>query len=108
MFRAIIFFVVLVLCIGVVFKTPMFNNKTNTCTITSKESVIVQNHSQYRVYTKECGTYVVEDSLFIFRFDSADVYGGLVPNTKYEIKSGGYRVPFLSLFPNVISVKPLN
>lgn len=82
----------------------VLNKTEQTCTVTDKESVRQKDSNQYRVYTS-CGTFVVEDSIAIFRFDSADVYGSLKVNTDYKIKHGGYRVGFLSMFPNIISYK---
>lgn len=80
-----------------------YNQETRTCLVTGKESVRQQDANQYRVYT-DCGTYVVEDNIGLLRFDSADLYGSIAPNTKYDIYSGGYRFPLFSKFPNIISV----
>ena len=81
-----------------------FNQKTKTCQVTGKESVRLQDKNQYRIYTT-CGTYAVEDSLTLFRFDSSDLYGKIVQNSNYRIHSGGYRFPLISKYPNIISVE---
>jgi hypothetical protein len=82
----------------------LLNQHEQVCTVTGKESVRTGESNQYRVYTS-CGTIVVEDALVIGRFDSADVYGAIQPGKAYRFKTGGYRVGFLSMFPNLIEVK---
>lgn len=47
---------------------------------------------------------VNEDSLLMFKFDSADVQAKIHQGEKYEFKLRGYRIPILSLFPNVDTV----
>lgn len=86
------------------------NQQAMTCTVTDKESVTVNSgdrpHNQYRVYTDECGTLTVGDTIAIGRFDSADLYGKLQPGTTYTMETGGYRVGMFSMFPNIISATP--
>ena len=82
----------------------LMNQHEQTCTVSGKESVRHGESNQYRVYTS-CGTVVVEDALVIGRFDSADVYGAIQPGKTYMFKTGGYRVGFFSMFPNVIDAK---
>ena len=96
-------FVVLLLCIVAYVKSIQFNIQTKTCHVTRKESVRLETKNQYRIYTT-CGTYVIEDSISILRFDSADIYGTISQNTTYEIYAGGIRAPIFSRFPNIISV----
>lgn len=82
------------------------NHQTQTCTVNGKDRT--QNSesvSEMRVYT-DCGTFVVEDN-FISGFNSADLFGRLQPGTLYEIKSGGYRVGVMSMFPTILEVKEL-
>lgn len=83
----------------------LVNKQTNTCLVTGKESVYLSGTEghEYRIYTT-CGTYVITDSLMLLRFNTADMYGKVVVNNTYSIYSGGYRIPFLSVFPNIISI----
>ncbi|WP_180230447.1 hypothetical protein [Bacillus cereus] len=48
-----------------------------------------------------------EDSIFMWKFDSAEVQAKVHQGESYEFKLRGYRVPFLSAFPNVDSTKAL-
>ncbi|KXY51082.1 hypothetical protein AT268_31765 [Bacillus cereus] len=59
--------------------------------------VVKQNNDSEKVI-------VNEDSLLMFKFDSADVQAKIHQGEEYEFKLRGYRVPILSLFPNVDTV----
>ncbi|HGO9416684.1 TPA: DUF1523 family protein [Bacillus cereus] len=64
----------------------------------------------YIVVREKDGTENVltnEDSLFMWKFDSAEVQAKVHKGESYEFKLRGYRVPFLSAFPNVDSTKAL-
>lgn len=74
-----------------------------TCTVKDKEAVRKGDGNQYRVYTHDCGTLSVEDSILSMRFDTADAYGALNPETTYEFTTRGFRIGFLSMFPNIIA-----
>mgnify|MGYP003641915783 CR=1 FL=1 len=60
------------------------------------------DHSYYLVYT-DTGTFKVEDSIVLFRFNSSDVYGKLYKDSVYNIKTVGFRSGFLSEYPNIIT-----
>lgn len=81
------------------------NVTTNECKVTGKESISGKESHQYRMYTS-CGTYVIEDQLTRFNFESADLYGRIEVNKTYIITSSGYRVPFLSMFKAVNNITP--
>lgn len=81
------------------------NQQDRVCTVTGKESVRAGDGNQYRVYTDECQTLVVEDSLTVGRYNSADVYAKIEAGKTYEFRTGGYRNGFFSMFPNIIEVK---
>lgn len=82
-----------------------FNVVDSSCKVTGKESVKLKESHQYRVYTS-CGTYIIEDQLTRFKFDSADIYGSIEIGKEYIITSSGYRVPFLSMFKAINDIKP--
>lgn len=107
MFKALCGVSAFVLVCALGLKTPLLNNVQKQCTVTSKESVALsEGGHQYRVYTSDCGTYVIEDSFVWFRFNSADLYGKIIPHQSYMISSGGLRVPFLNVFPNIKTITP--
>lgn len=98
-------FVLLLVFFGGIFPS-FYHEHTATCTVTGKDRGY--NHetksSEYRVYTKECGTLSNEDSLFRGKFSSGDVQGQLEEGKSYELTVVGPRIPFLSTFPNILEV----
>ena len=78
-----------------------------TCTVTGKDRTQKSgsSSSEMRVYTSECGTLKIAESLLDARWDSADLYGSLREGTRYEMTTRGVRVPFFSMFPNIITAK---
>lgn len=75
---------------------------TSACTVEDKDRSSSQNGSVYRVYT-DCGVFEVEDATLRGQFASADLYADIDEGTTYEFTTIGYRVPFLSMFPNIIA-----
>lgn len=80
------------------------------CTVTSKDRSVsinsdgdgnVTSQTNQRVYTS-CGTFVVEDNIFLGKFNSADTYGALIDGQTYDFKIIGWRNGFFSMFPNIL------
>lgn len=83
------------------------------CTVTAKDILVDISGSDgntsttrtKRVSTDKCGSFDVSDALSVGQFDSWDLWTKLEVGKKYDIKSGGYRVGFFSMFPTVLEVK---
>ena len=88
------------LIIGVSY--AMNRNEVGPCTVTGKESVVAEGDNQYRVYTEECGTFIVKDTLFALRFNSADTYSSLKDGESYQFRTQGFRLGITSTFPNIL------
>lgn len=73
-----------------------------TFTVASKEATHTQESTKYLVYTDKT-TYEIEDSWVWHRWDSSDVYGKIKPGATYTATLQGYRIPFLSMYPNIIN-----
>ncbi len=59
---------------------------------------------RYLVFTDE-GTFEVTDTLLFFDFSSSDRYSRLKDGRTYRIKASGWRVPFLSMYENIIELE---
>lgn len=82
------------------------SQKDITCTVESIDRVASSSGgSDARIYTKECGVLTNKDSWMFLKFDSADVQGRLKEGQKQTFGVAGFRIPFLSQFPNVLEVK---
>lgn len=42
------------------------------------------------------------------RWDSADMFSSLESGKKYNITAAGFRVPFFSIFPNIMEAKQVD
>ena len=71
-----------------------------TARVTRCERVTKKDSSAYMVFTTE-GTFKVTDSLLLLRWDSSDVYAGIEEGQTYRFSVIGWRVPFLSWYPNI-------
>lgn len=73
------------------------------CTVTEKDRTTkAEGGSDARVYTENCGTFQVADSILSWTFSSADTYASIEVGETYDFKTRGFRIPFLSAFPNIV------
>ena len=104
------FILVAAIIIGsIAFGIKSYNHiETHMAKVEGKERITEQNgkelDSYYLVYTNK-GTFKLEDDLFRGNFYSSDVYGKLRQDSTYTFKTSGYRIGFLSSYPNIIEVK---
>lgn len=72
--------------------------------IKDKERIVQTDDSYYLVYTDK-GVYKNADSLLYFKFDSSDLYNELEPGMTCDLDVYWFRVPFFSMYENIVSVK---
>lgn len=94
-------------CGGVSFVKNNWNEHVSECTIKRVDRVSTgsKGSSDMRIYTEQCGVLGNSDALFEGKFDSADIYGALEPGHTYKLRIAGWRVPFLSAFPNILEIE---
>lgn len=86
-----------------------YDESTLTCHVTDKDRTSTSSgSSDMRVYTSDCGTLSVGDSLVKGKFRSADTYAKIEPGNDYEFTVYGWRNGFLSMFPTIIEVDSAN
>ena len=73
-------------------------------TIKKMERVMFSNNSRYLIYAED-GVYENVDSILRMKFNSADVYGQLQNGKTYMCDTYGWRVPFFSMYPNIVSCR---
>lgn len=73
-------------------------------TVSNKENVVHNKSSKYLVYTDKT-TYEITDTWLHGRWNSSDVYGKITTGKTYTCTLQGYRVPFFSMYPNIIDPK---
>lgn len=76
-------------------------------TVCNKERVTTSTGGgEYRLYAAE-GTFVMADSLLgVTRYNTADQYARIKAKTTYTVTTKGWRIPFFSAFPNVLTAEP--
>lgn len=106
--QTIAYIFVFILFVGFMFVTS-FNDKTYTVTVTDKERVNKIHSSKYLVFCEdENGEVLVfenTDELLRLKFNSSTVYGTLKQGGKYKLTVVGFRIPFLSMYQNIIKVE---
>ena len=60
--------------------------------------------ARYLIFTKN-ETFENTDRLVLGKFNSSDLYGKLKINQSYQAKVVGLRVPFISWYRNIVSLK---
>lgn len=80
--------------------------------VTDKERIVETNSdgktkSKYLIFTDH-ETFENTDTILFGKFNSSDLYGSIEIGKTYEMTVVGWRVPFLSMYRNVIKVQLIN
>ena len=98
--------IVAIVIIGLVAIDPILSYSTKSVvqfTVNDKAAVINNHDSQYLIYTT-AGVYEDSDSLWYWKWNSSDVYNQLERGSTYTATVYGFRIPFLSLYKNIVTV----
>lgn len=94
--------------IGFTVKAYYGNDLHTGCVVSEKDRVSKsEGGSEMRIYTENCGTFVVSDSLIKTDFNSADRYSKIKVGKTYDITSYGFRFGLFSMFPKIVEVEPV-
>lgn len=89
-----------------------FNDTEYTVTVTDKERIVDDETSHYLVFTEDKNGNVFvfenEDNLLRCKFNSSDIQGELKEGCTYNITVVGYRIPFFSMYQNIIEIECLD
>lgn len=64
--------------------------------------------SYYVVFTEEGETYANKDSFLFFKFNSSDIQGRLDEGKTYKATIAGWRLPFFSVYRNILTVEEID
>lgn len=95
---------VVALAIGTPFIERAIAEDTVTVTVTDKNIKRYDESDKYLIYTNN-GTYEITDTIAYWRWDSSDLYGEIEIGETYEMKVCGFRIPFFSMYENIIEVE---
>lgn len=62
--------------------------------------------STYLIYTDR-GVFRNDDAGWFLKYDSSDFYGDLDIGKRYRLKVYGWRIPFFSMYPNIVRMKEM-
>ena len=78
---------------------------TKTITVKEKDSLRGGKYGQNVISDTDGNIYTITNTIFYLFYTSTELYTELAENKKYQISGYGYRIPFLGLFPSIISAK---
>ena len=88
-----------------------FNDTEYTITVTGKERIVEDSSSKYLVFSEDIhgNVFVFEntDCLLRWKWDSSNIQGQLKEGNTYKIVVVGFRVPFLSMYQNIIKIEEI-
>jgi hypothetical protein len=111
--RLIITLVIVSIIAAIIFEISKYNNReTVTTKVVGKERIVESNSdnsiiSYYLVFT-EAGTFKLEDDIVYGNFRSSDWYGDIKSDEVYEFEVIGWRIGYISEYPNIVNYKQLN
>lgn len=79
------------------------STEQNVC-VKSKEITVQHKQGKYLVFTNK-EVFEISDSYIYGRFDSSDVYNQIETNKCYDVELQGNRIPFFSMYRNIIGFK---
>ena len=110
-FQFLIFaFIMLNVILSIIFSISSYANRNIVTTkVTDKERITMSSgnnsvSSIYLIYT-DAGVFSLEDDLFYLNFNSSDWYGQIKRDSTYTFTTTGYRIGFLSKYPNIVKIQ---
>jgi len=95
--------VAMVIIIGVMSIVAYHQSSEITITVTDKAIERDSDGSKYLIYT-DTEVYENTDNLFYGKFRSSNLYNDLKIDSTYTVRVIGWRVPFLSMYENIINI----
>ncbi len=86
-----------------------FYVQEDTFIVTEKGIKNTKDNGLYLIYTKdkngETQVFCVRDTLLHWRWNSSDVYADIEVGKTYRFKTCGVRIPFFSMYPNILEME---
>ena len=73
----------------------------------SEKYIRPSKYSNFRIVDDKNNTYIVTDSVFFLEFNSSDDYGIVQVGQTYKIYGYWFRLPFMSWFPMIYKLEPV-
>lgn len=89
---------------GLIFGLRTATYSENQIQVSGAERVCTEGICNYLVYT-DSGTYMNKDDILSLKFRSSDLHGEFRQGGCFEIESTGFRIGWLSAYPNIIAAE---
>lgn len=91
----------------IAYPAALYSSETTaTVTVTKTERITSGNTGYYLVFTKQ-GVFANADSIWFGKFNSSDLYATIKEGDTLRLRVAGWRVPFMSMYPNIIEATKL-
>ena len=100
--------IIATILIGIQITYSFTDGDTTSYCVKEKERVTTGKSGKYMIFTTNNEVYEITDSLLHGRWDSSNIYGYIDAGKCYESKLQGFRMPFFSLQPNILTIKEIN
>lgn len=108
-YTKVIIAVVALIAVAVFIAAKSFNDTEYVVTVTDKERIVNDESSKYLVFAEdEYGNSIVfenTDAVLRGKWNSSDIQGQLKEGHTYTVTVVGFRVPFLSMYQNIIEIE---
>lgn len=79
--------------------------------VTEKERIAEQRGGKYLVFAEDSdGNITVfrcTDTVWFWRWNASDTYGSIRVGETYRFKTAGWRIPFFSMYQNILEIEPV-
>ncbi len=107
----VMFYIMILAVIFLVYFSLSFNDSTTEIITVNRLERVGDNGGEYLIFTYKDGIpYMVfenTDNMFRGKWNSSDFYNRLQVGKKYKFVVIGYRVPFLSMYKNIIKIEEI-
>lgn len=99
---AVVLLILVPLFLNIFYVYGTQQDRTITVNKTERVNSTDNSSSKYLVYTEQ-GVFENTDSLLRLKFNSSDVYNEVKEGKTYVCDTYGWRIPFFSQYPNIVS-----
>lgn len=105
----VIFVLVVLVFLSLPFLYAYGTQQSREITVRKMERIVSSNggSSKYLIFAED-GVYENTDNILYSKFNSADIYSQLQKGKTYMCDIYGWRVPLLSIYPNIVKCKESN
>ena len=80
---------------------------TKEITVDEKWIKYHNDDAKYLFSDTNGNVYSIEDSLWLWLWNSSDRYASIKANSTYQVTTYGWRIPFLSWYPNAAYIEEI-